>query len=405
MRKLYFHIIMLALVAIAHPALAQKGTNSPFSRSAYGELCDNVPNTYRAMGGVGIGMRTNKVICPAQPASYTGVDSLTFMFDLAASASWTNFGDANGVRNKANGNLEYIALQFPLYKRYVAMSVGLLPYSFVGYDITQIDSLGSDYHFTKSYTGEGGINQIYVGLSANICDWFAVGANLYYMFGDAMNTRTLTFSESELIGVAQAVSMHVSSIRLRYGAQFFHTFGDHGIVLGAIFENKRKMGAEVYTLDLSTDLAVGDTVGGFEFPMVYGVGGSYSWANRLTVGFDYQRQCMADTKYLFQDEVLKNRDRYTFGLEYRHNPYSRNYAERMMWRVGANVTDNYLNSINTRDFSVSVGAGFPLRNVGTVFNASLEYGHRGDFGKLEENYLRLTLNASISETWFFKRRL
>ena len=86
--------------------LAQNGSSSPYSRFGYGDLNDNVPNTYRAMGGVGLGMRSNKVINPSQPASFTAGDSLTFMFDLAASVMWSAYSDVSGKRNKANGNLE-----------------------------------------------------------------------------------------------------------------------------------------------------------------------------------------------------------------------------------------------------------------------------------------------------------
>ena len=92
-------------------------------------------------------MRNNKVICSAQPASFTACDSLTFMFDLAASVMWSRYQDVSGMRNKANGNLEYLALQFPLWKRYIAFSAGVLPYSAVGYDITLADSIGSGYHY------------------------------------------------------------------------------------------------------------------------------------------------------------------------------------------------------------------------------------------------------------------
>ena len=137
-------------MVLAVPSLlAQNGTSSPFSRYAYGELNDNVPNTYRAMGGVGIGMRNNRVINSAQPASYTACDSLTFMFDLAASVMWSRYSDATGMRNKANGNLDYLTMQFPLWRRYIAFSAGVLPYTAVGYDVTISDSIGAGYHFTK----------------------------------------------------------------------------------------------------------------------------------------------------------------------------------------------------------------------------------------------------------------
>ena len=106
MQTLKRYIVLLTGVLLlpfsASVAKAQNGSSSPYSRFGYGDLNDNVPNTYRAMGGVGLGMRSNKVINPSQPASFTAGDSLTFMFDLAASVMWSAYSDVSGKRNKAN---------------------------------------------------------------------------------------------------------------------------------------------------------------------------------------------------------------------------------------------------------------------------------------------------------------
>ena len=109
-------------------AWAQNATSSPSSRFGYGELNDNLPTAYRAMGGVGLGMRSNKAINPAQPASYTACDSMTFMFDIAGSFLYTNYGDSYGERNRLNGNLEYVTMQFPLWRQHIAFSAGVTPY-------------------------------------------------------------------------------------------------------------------------------------------------------------------------------------------------------------------------------------------------------------------------------------
>lgn len=69
------------------------------------------------------------------------------------------------------------------------------------------------------------------------------------------------------------------------------------------------------------------------------------------------------------------------------------------------MSDSYMIKINQPDYMVSMGLGFPLRNAGTVFNVTFEYGHRGAASTLEEHFLRMTFNAAIAENWFFKRRL
>lgn len=404
-------IFLLIAVVVTANGMAQNMTSSPYSRYAYGDLNENVPTAYRAMGGIGFGMRNNRAINPSQPASYTSCDTLTFMMDVAASANWSRYNDAGGKKNKANGNLEYVTLQFPLFKQWIAMSVGLLPYSSVGYNIELRDSTASrDYHFTKNYAGEGNISQVYGGLSFNVLNWFAVGANVYYMWGDLTHMRTLTFDEAGMNPTIQAENLSVSNVRLRYGAQFFHTFANHNFNVGAIFESRMKLHSNLILVETQTSDSIPVYKDGWELPMVWGVGASYNWAHRLTIGFDFERQCMESALYngLRGDDPyngLQDKNRYAFGVEYRHNPMGRKYAERMLWRAGVSVQDEYLKIIGAKRITASIGIGFPLYTVGTVINTTIEYTHRGTTTGLEEHALRLTIGASIAENWFFKRKL
>ena len=401
-------MVLLSPFAVClSPLSAQNMTSSPYSRYAYGDMNENVPTGFRGMGGVGFGMRNNKAINPSQPASYTSMDSLTFMFDVAASVSWSHYRDAGGKKNKANGNLEYVTMQFPLYKRWIAMSVGLLPYSSVGYEITLEDSIPG-YHYKMDYEGDGNISQVYGGLSFNICNWFALGANVYYMWGDLNRMRMVSFTESGLQTTVQDEMLSVSNVRFRAGAQFFHTFDKHAFNVGAIFENKMKLHSELIVIETQSDDSIPIFVDGWQLPMVWGVGASYTWDNRLTVAFDYEHQYMASALYNGAPgsvSGLKDRSRFAGGVEYRHNPMGRKYAERMIWRAGISVQDEYLATIGAKRISASVGIGFPLWTIGTVINTSFGYTRRGSRAGLEDNSLRFTIGASIAESWFFKRKL
>lgn len=406
--KLVRNIVLLASLLLSGMMWAQNMTSSPFSRYAYGDMNENVPTAYRAMGGVGFGMRNNRAINPAQPASFTSCDTLTFMFDIAASANWSRYRDVNGMRNKANGNLEYVTLQFPLWKRWIAMSVGLLPYSSVGYDITESDSTaGGGYHYNRSYLGEGNISQVYGGLSFNVCNWLALGMNVYYMWGELSHMRMLSFTETDANSTIQYENLSVSNVRFRAGAQLFHTFGDHSVSLGAIYEHKLKLNSELLIFETQGDTSylVQDA---WELPMVWGVGGSYNWANRLTVAFDFERQGMASALYgglPGRMSGLQDRNRYALGIEYRHNPAGRKYVERMLWRAGVSVQDEYLAMVGSKKISACIGIGFPVFSVGTVVNTTIEYIHRGNPAGLEDNSLRFTVGVSVAENWFFKRKL
>ena len=403
MKRIVSLLLVLMMVVCAW---AQNATSSPSSRFGYGELNSNLPNAYRAMGGVGIGMRSNKVINPAQPASYTSCDSMTFMFDIAGSLLYTNYGDSKGVTNKVNGNLEYMTIQFPIWRQHIAMSLGVNPYSAVGYNFALADSINSDYYYTKSYSGDGGFTQVYGGLSFNICDWVALGVNAYYMFGDVSQTRSLNFTDASIDSVSQVDKLTANSLRLRYGIQVFHTFGKHTINLGAVYENKQAFSRMSYEqIENTTNDTVATMSSGFEMPMMYAVGLSYDYANRVLIGLDYQCQDWANAQYFGVNDGLKSRHRWALGLEYRNDPQSRKYIDRMLWRAGINYATSYTKSYNQPELGVTIGVGFPLRTVGTVINTTLEYGRRGGSNVLTENYLRFVVSASICEHWFFKRKL
>ena len=133
-----------------------------------------------------------------------------------------------------------------------------------------------------------------------------------------------------------------------------------------------------------------------------------NWANRLTIGFDFERQHMASALYNGAEgrwSGLQDKNRYAFGVEYRHNPAGRKYVERMLWRAGVSVQDEYLAAVGAKRISASIGIGFPLWTIGTVINTTIEYTHRGTPSGLEDNSLRFTIGASIAENWFFKRKL
>lgn len=403
-RRRLFIVLGLVLV-LAQGTWAQNATSSPSSRFGYGELNDNIPVAYRAMGGVSTGMRSNHYINPSQPASYTACDTTSFLFDVAVGVQWSNYRDALGEGNRVNGNLQYVTAAFPIYKQWIAFSAGVMPYSSMGYSFQSNDTKGG-YPYSVTYAGQGGISQAYGGLSFNICNWFALGANVYYMFGQEANTTLLSFEETKATGTQMYKQMTVNSWRFRYGAQFFHTFADkHTIVLGATFENRAKLKSEYLQYELMTEDSVSKQDKGFELPMTYSVGVSYAFAERLTVAVDYSFQGWRDVNYFGVKGSLTDRYRLSVGAEYRHNPMGRNYAQRMYWRAGASVIRSYVGTNNRPDFTVSAGFGLPLRTTMSMVNVELEYQRRNSMANIVENCLMLTIDAAINENWFFKRRL
>jgi hypothetical protein len=117
-------------------------------------------------------------------------------------------------------------------------------------------------------------------------------------------------------------------------------------------------------------------------------------------------QDWSNALYFGEKGSLHKSHRVALGAEYRNDPMSRKYVDAIYWRLGAHYTTAYTDRYDQAEIGVSMGIGFPLKTVGTVINTTVEYGRRGlTAGVLNENYLRLVINASISEHWFFKRKL
>lgn len=120
-------LLVLLLGMWCGMVMAQNNTNSPYTRYGYGHLSDQGSSNSKAMGGVAYGLRDGSQVNFANPASYTAVDSLTFIFDGAVSLQNTNFSNGTLKQNAKNSSFDYITMQFRLAK-WCGMSVGVFPF-------------------------------------------------------------------------------------------------------------------------------------------------------------------------------------------------------------------------------------------------------------------------------------
>jgi hypothetical protein len=416
-------LLLLALIIFIQFSSGQNNTNSPYTRFGYGDISDTNNGEQRAMGGIAIGSRSNRSINVVNPASYSCVDSLTFMFDLGTSGLISHFSETSGSVTKLNANLEYITMQFPLAK-WLGFSAGALPYSFVGYDFQSSDSIylnennatKDTVRYSKYFNGSGGFSQVYMGLSANIFKHISLGANAYYMFGTINNFRSLVFNNTtNYTTTSVATTIQANDFRFRFGAQLYNTFAKkHDVTLGFIYEPKIKLrgGFSQITTGVLNDTIDAShpnyTNYGFELPSMYGIGLNYCFDKRLTIGIDYSLQQWKDAQFFSKTDSLGNRSKLAIGVEYLPNPKSRKYADQIHYRAGFNISDSYFN-INgqslPKNIGLSFGVGLPLHNNNTVLNASFEYGKIGSLSLLNEDFYKITFNFTFNEHWFFKRKL
>ncbi len=429
---MHFNRIVCALAAtlVCLSLTAQNNTNSPYSRYGYGELRDPGFGRSQAMGGLGIGLRNNTTISTANPASYSAIDSLTFLMDFGISGLKSSFSDQGNHASTFNGGLDYVAFEFP-FSKWLAASVGLLPYSVAGYNFTSQGRLKDLTHtsqdlpgrtdtvlYLQSFNGNGSISQFYGGLSLKLGRHFAVGVNASYLFGSNNYYKSLSIADSSdashtFASTVQTLNLHVSTLSLRYGLQYTTNLNKNDeLTLGAMFEPKVGLHGHYSMNTYGIDTVSVNNIQSsnyFETPTQFGFGASYIFDNRITVGADLLVQQWAKSKYFGQIDTLKNRVKFSLGGEYVANPYGQAYWQRMRFRLGANYSSSYIsvNGYSPNMMSLSCGFGFPLKTSRSLINTTFEYGIIGKSSStsLRENYFRFSLDLTLDEFWFFKRKL
>ena len=405
---------ILAIIAMALPlaAPAQNGTITPYSRFGYGMLRDNATSAQQSMGGVGYAMNSGRQINVMNPASYARIDSLTFLFDMGADLTnlWSTETTAAGDRlseHQIGGGLNYITMQFPLGKR-MGMSIGLLPWSSVGYAFG--NTIDNGY---TNRQGSGSINELYLGIAGRIAGGLTAGVNIAYMFGSTIND---TYAITDLGSTSLYENeLSVHDWHLDAGLQYTQTFGPNRLTLGLVWSPAKKLLGKIrtyaYDVDASSEAEEHDsykTKGLYSLASTWGAGINYEWNDRLMIQGDFTYQPWSDAKYAGEKGQLADRYKIALGAQYRQATRG-SYARRIQYRLGGYFNRDYIivRDNNVREYSLTAGVGLPVPGFKTVLNIGLGWVHRQAHPQalIKENYLNITLGINFNEMWFRKSRI
>lgn len=413
--------ILLITVLAAVAGVYAQNVRTPYSMYGYGILADRATSMQRQMGSVGYAMNSGRQINVMNPASYAAIDSLTFLFDIGANLSILSQKEGDEKERTTGGGLDYVTMQFPITK-YLGASIGLVPYSSVGY------SFGKDIAYgAMQNQGEGGINQAYFGLGGRYAG-LALGFNFAYSFG---NIRNDFFANPQTSG--QALVEHMMQVRdwdLQLGLQYTYRINRNDrATLGVTYSPKKSLHGNTWVTTQETTLeSVPDTVafssmkGKYETPMSLGAGVSYEH-NRISkwlVEADVTYQEWSKAKFsplydlskpdnvVFNGMKFNNRVRFALGGEY--VPKVRgSYLQRMAYRAGVYFGKDYLNIQGNRlkEYGVTAGFGFNTPEGRTMVNLGFEWKHRmaSPESLITENMFNITLGVNVNELWFWQRRI
>lgn len=427
-------IIAVILFSSAMTSMAQSGTNSPYSQYGLGELAEPASSFNRGMNGLSYGLREHNQVNYMNPASYSAVDSLSFIFDAGVSIQLTNFNEGGTKVNAKNANFEYAVAAFRVAK-HLGLSFGIIPYTNIGYnysntervnEFVSMNAVSSTY--TNTYNGSGGLHQVYLGAGWEPFRGFSFGMNASYLWGDYTRSIVNSYSESYVNTMSRQYTATINSYKLDFGLQYAARLSKiDEVTLGLTYGIGHKLGADPSCMIISTNsqTAVSDTTeykvdNGLSIPSVFGVGLAWQHSQQLKLGVDYQLQKWssvdypqysndgASQPYHLLSNQFSDRHKITLGGEYCNNERSRNFFNRVHYRAGVSYASPYL-KINGNDgpkeLSVSAGFGIPIINTWnnrSMLNISAQWVNRNSDVFVKENSFRINIGFTFNERWFSK---
>lgn len=430
--KKYF--VVAFLVVMAQGAMAQSGTNSPYSQFGLGMLSDQSTGFNRGMNGLAQGFREHNQLNSLNPASYSSIDSLTFIFDVGISGQISNFKEGNRKLNANNSNFEYAVAGFRAF-RHLGVSFGLLPYTNIGYSYSTTKAIGDSNNTSSynSYNGSGGIHQAYLGMGWEPVRHFSIGFNASYLYGEMNRNVVNSYSSTSANTLTKSYSADIRSYKLDFGVQYqlFLSPKDN-IVIGATYGLGHKIGgkpsANIISHNSQTNVSDTTSYPGkdlpalkLEIPTTIGIGLTYNRLQQIKVGFDYNLQKWSNvnapvlstdengkTTYAMTAGQYKNRHKFTLGTEICPNENGRSFFNRMRYRAGVSYATPYyyIGSQNgPKEFSASLGFGIPIVNSynnRSILNISGQWIHQDASGFVKDNTFRINIGLTFNERWFAK---
>ncbi len=396
-------------------------THSPYSSIGIGDILDPTTAAKFGMAGLGVSNGTYFSLNIVNPAllHYNRVALFS-----AAVLGETKSINQNGFEpyNAGSGQLNHMALAFPLISGKLSTSLVLNPYSAVNYNVSYISPIEghpTDSAFVTA-KGDGGIDQLSLSFGGKVMEGLSVGVRASYLFSSIRK-------EGKSIVPLTANNNYVATVNERV------SFKDFSFGLGAVYEyslNEKSSLNVGVTYDFKTDVSsklfarfdqelisggtvFADTIGdntpiSVTLPSKLAIGVSYNIKNKFLIGVDYSTQDWAQTKEFTTNETIyTKREKYVFGAEITPNAGSlNNYFKRMTYRVGASFTNTpyIFGDTQITDFGINFGLSLPVVRYSSL-DFGVQLGTRGTLTNnlIKEEYIKLYFGVSFNDSrWFLQ---
>jgi hypothetical protein len=424
-------VIKTCLIGVAVMLFAAKvwgqAAPSPFTDFGIGDAYGNSLIHNQGSGGIGVSHPQYWYLNNQNPALLI-FNPLTVFEVGTIYESRTIEGDALKEKN-TGGNLNYLAVAFPIKVNKWTTSVGLMPYTHVSYNLQFAQQIRDNNGqvvdtATVIQSGKGGLTQLYWSNGVRISKSMSVGLKSTYIFGPIDNTYSNFLDNVEngaipyLINVDEKTSVTGFNFGLgySYSQDSLGRRNQNRFSVGAVYMLEGNLKGKINRQLIRTTLSE-DTVeryplsvvnGKIHLPASFTVGVSYAKGSNWMIGTEFFYQDWSSFKSVNKDdEGLGESWRVSLGGEYTADPNTvENYLKRITFRAGLNL-ERYpflANGKPVNDFGINFGMSLPAGR--SSVDLAFKFGKRGnkDENVLEESYFKIFFGLTFNDQWFIKRK-
>jgi hypothetical protein len=424
-------IISFTLIfTFASVAEGQKQINSPYSRFNIGTLDPSGSFRSLAMGGTGVAMRDNNSVYYGNPASYSSLDTTSFLFDFGIDYSIIDLSEGKNKYRSDDMNFDHLLMGFPLAKGW-GVAAGLVPFSNGYYDLSETLKSGDPGYdpltgeITSTHKGDGGLTSFFIGTGINVIRNLSAGVNLTVLFGELDRVNQFEFGDlANTFGQYNSEKLKINGINLDYGLQYSISFKkNYFITAGISFTAAKKYRSDFtriserfaayqasgYSPDtlFYTNGSSGDST---KLPATIKLGVTFGKKDKFVVGVDYINTNWASAKIQGSSGYLANSKSWLIGAELVPDKLSNSsYLARMEYRIGGHISNNYLliNGEQIKEYGASCGIGLRLKNYFSKVNVFFDFTKKnGNLAKglHNENFYTMGISLNLYDNWFMKKR-
>jgi len=376
------------------------------------------------MGGIGIALRDNNSIYFSNPASYTSIDTNSFVFDFGLDYSINLLREGDNHYYSDDMNFDHMLMGFPLTKR-IGVATGIIPFSDGYYKISRSVLEGDPGYdpvtgaYTSLHQGEGGLTSFFVGTGIDLTRHLSAGINMTILFGQITRTNQYIFADYNVFHDKNTEQLQMNGINLDYGIQYSTSIKkSYFFNAGASFTAEKHYKSNYENLTLRYTAYGAHTQDTLLYstdsrkallPATLRFGISFGKTNKYTAGIDYITSNWSRAKIHGTEGYLTSSRSVLFGFELIPDRYSNySFVKRIGYRLGGHYEDSYLiiNGEQIKEIGMSIGFGFPMPRTPSKANLFIDYTRKsGSSANLHtENYFTMGISLNLYDFWFLKQK-